>query len=299
MYRVIVPATSANLGPGFDCMGVALNLYNMIDVEESGDGLQIEINGLGKEKIPINENNLIYKSMKLVFDRVGYAPKGLRIIQTNEIPLTRGLGSSAACIVGGIFAANQIIGQKLTLEELEIMAAIADGHPDNTTPVIRGGLVTTVLEDDEVYHVDIEIPDNLKFAAFIPDFTLSTAKARRILPGRISHKDAVFNAGRAALLVASLVSGKFENLAHALEDRLHQPYRKKLIPDMDRIFEASMKNGAKGCYLSGAGPTLISILDNHYEKFLDQMNLYLETLSTGWEIKILELNKKGVEIFVI
>ena len=295
MFKVMIPATSANLGPGFDCMGVALNVYNTIEVEEVGEGLQIETND-PLNRIPLNENNLIYKSMKAVFDIVGYTPKGLRIVQTNDIPMTRGLGSSAACIVGGVFAANQIVKQKLNFSDLSLLAAKLDGHPDNTTPAIMGGIAVAVLEEKELFHVKLDIPDNIKFAAFIPDFTLSTAKARKILPQRISHKDAVFNVGRAALLLASLINGNFENLSCAFKDRLHQPFRRKLIPNMDKILSESMQCGARGGYISGAGPTLIAILDKNYEEFYMQMNNYIKFLDYKWELKLLELSKKGVEV---
>lgn len=297
MYKVKIPATSANLGPGFDCLGVALNLYNIIEVEEIGEGLKIEMNG-NVGKIPTNENNLVYKSMKAVFDKVGYFPKGLRIIQTNGIPMTRGLGSSAACIVGGIYAANYIVNKELSSQELAVLAASLDGHPDNTTPAIMGGMVVSVLEGNALFHASINIPDNLKFVAFIPEFTLSTVKARMILPERIFRKDAVFSASRAALLAASLANGKIENLSCALNDKLHQPYRKKLIPGMEKIFEKCIESGAVGCYLSGAGPTLIAILESEYDEFCSRIKPFLNSLRTSWELKMLDVDVKGVEEIV-
>lgn len=296
MYKVIVPATSANLGSGFDCMGMALNLYNIIEVEEIGEGLRIEIRGQ-EGKIPANENNLIYRSMKMIFDKTGYKPKGLRIIQSNEIPVTRGLGSSAACIVGGLFAANEMTHCRYSDEELMVMAAGIDGHPDNTTPAVVGGLTAVVQEDNRLFHARIEVPRDIKFAAFIPGFTLSTTKARMILPERIHYRDAVFNVGRAALLAASLAAGNLENLKCAFEDKLHQPYRKRLIPDMDRIFAASLKHGAKGCFISGAGPTIMALLDGDYEVFQEKMGTYIKSLNTVWELRILEISQKGVQVF--
>lgn len=297
MYKVKIPATSANLGPGFDCMGVALNLYNYIEVEEIEKGLVIEING-DRDRIQTNESNLVYRSMKALFEKVGYMPSGIRIVQTNGIPITRGLGSSAACIVGGLFAANEIVGRKLNKYELAVLAATLDGHPDNTTPAILGGLIVSVLDGKDLFHVSIDIPENIRFAAFIPGFTLSTVKARRILPERIYHKDAVFNAGRAALLVASLMTGSLGNLPCAFQDRLHQPYRKKLIPDMERIIEKSLRNGARGCFLSGAGPTVIAILDGNYDKFLNEMNMYIKPLNGSWHMELLGVDKRGVDIIV-
>ncbi len=297
MIKVTVPATSADLGPGFDCMGVALNIYNTIEVEESDSGLQIEINGL-TGRIPCDESNLVYRAMKVVFDKAGYKPRGLKIKQTNDIPITKGLGSSAACIVGGLFAASRMVNIDLSRDELAVMAAQLDGHPDNTTAAITGGLVVTVLEGEKIYYSRIGIPDNIRFAAFIPDFTLPTTKARMMLPERVLHRDAVFNAGRAALLAASLASGKLENLSCAVEDRIHQQYRKKLVPSIDRIFDVSSRCGARGCYLSGAGPVLMALIDRDYEQFQSRADSYLKSLIPRWELKILELEKKGVNVFV-
>ncbi len=297
MIKVSVPATSANLGPGFDCMGAALNIYNTVEVEESDEGLKIEISGL-TGRIPCDESNLVYKAMKTVFDKVGYNPRGLRIKQTNNIPITKGLGSSAASIVGGLFAANRMVDSNLSRDELTVMAAQLDGHPDNTTAAITGGLAVSVLEGGNIFYSRIEIPDRIRFAAFIPDFTLPTTKARMMLPERVQHKDAVFNAGRAALLAASLSSGKLENLSCAVEDRIHQPYRKKLIPSIDRIFDISLRCGARGCYLSGAGPVLMALLDRDYDQFYSRASSYLKSLIPRWELKILELDKKGVDVFV-
>lgn len=297
MYKVIVPATSANLGPGFDCLGVALELFNTIEVEEIRNGLKIE--SKSGNTYYSNENNLIYRAMKHIFDKIGYSPKGIRIIQNDNIPGTRGLGSSAACIAAGLLAANMMTGQKFSLEEIAFMAASMDGHPDNTTPAIFGGLRASVMCDNKLYHVGIETPDNLKFIAFIPDFTLSTTKARMVLPQLVSHNDAVFNLGRLALLVSSLSQGKLENLSFAMEDKVHQPYRKRYIPDIDKIFSKSLGSGAISCYLSGAGPTLMALVDAEYEKFCSEMEQYiLNNLKTSWAVTPLSINKKGAEVFI-
>ncbi|MGE5474099.1 MAG: homoserine kinase [Ignavibacteriales bacterium] len=296
MYKVVVPATSANLGPGFDCLGVALDLYNSIEVEVTGTGLKIE--STSNSNYFDNEHNLIYKSMKHIFDLVGYTPKGIRIVQTDNIPGTRGLGSSAACIVAGLLAGNIITGQSFSTDEIAFMAGTIDGHPDNTTPAMYGGLRAAVLTEKKLYQVGIETPPNLKFVAFIPDFTLSTTKARMILPQLVSHNDAVFNLGRLALLVSSLSSGKFDNLAYGFEDKVHQPYRKRFIPDFDKIFSKSMEFGARGCYLSGAGPTLMAVVDSNHDEFSENMEKYIaNNLKTSWTIVVLNVNNKGAEVF--
>ena len=296
MYKVVVPATSANLGPGFDCMGVALELYNITEVEEIETGLKIESNS-GNNNYN-NENNLIYRTMKHIFDKVGHTPKGIRIIQTDNIPSTRGLGSSAACIVAGLLAANMMTGQNFSRDEIALIAAKLDGHPDNTTPAIFGGLRAAALSEDKLYHVDIETTENLKFIALIPDFTLSTTKARMILPQLVSHNDAVFNLGRLAVLVSSLSQGKYENLVCGLEDKIHQPYRKRFIPDIDKIFKKSMDLGARGCYISGAGPAIMALVDSEHNEFINKMEEYIvDNLKTSWAPVLLKINKNGAEVF--
>jgi homoserine kinase len=296
MIKISIPATSANLGPGFDCLGVALNMNNIIEVEEIESGLIIQ-NADINSKIPVNENNLVYRTMKSVFDRVGYNLKGLRIVQTNNIPTARGLGSSAACIVGGICAANEISGANLSQYDMALLAAQLDGHPDNTTPAMFGGMIISILDKDRLHYVKIDIPQELKFAAMIPKFTLSTSKSRMMLPKKIWHKDAAFNIGRASMLVASMLTGNTKDLSFMFEDKLHQPYRKSLIPDMNRIFQKSLDYGAKGCYLSGAGSTLMAVLDQNEQEFCAKMDAYISSLKYGWKVKLLEVNKTGAEIF--
>ena len=245
MVKVRVPATSANIGPGFDSMGIALGLYNYVTAEENNSGrLQINILDDSKKFLPENENNLIYKSMKRVFEMVGHKCPGLKLTLENNIMITRGLGSSSAGIVGGIVAANK-------LSDIE-------GHPDNVTPALLGGFTVNVRTKYAIRYVKTELnPKDLCFAALVPDFYLQTKKSRGVLPKSVSHDDAVYNAGHSALLTASLMSGKYENIRTAVGDKLHQNYRKRLIPNMDSLFRLCYDNGALGVYLSGAGPTIM------------------------------------------
>ena len=296
MVTVKIPATSANLGSGFDCMGLALKIYNTITVEETVDGLKINIMDDTKHFLPADERNLVYKSMQKVFQMVQYQPKGIRINLHNGIPVTRGLGSSSACVAGGLFAANALSGNHLSLDELLLMAAQIEGHPDNSTPAILGGIVTAVLTEDHLHYVKVELDQQLKFAVFIPNFILSTKTARNILPDMIPRNDAVYNVGRAALLAASIISGKYENLSIATEDRLHQQYRKDMIPGMTEIFDFCKVNGARGIYLSGAGPTLIAILDDKYEEFENKAGNYIGSELKDWTVKIIEGDNDGVQV---
>ncbi|MEZ0536751.1 homoserine kinase [Caldicellulosiruptoraceae bacterium PP1] len=298
MISVKVPASTANLGAGFDCMGVALKLYNIIEVEECESGLHIT-SSPDDESIAKDESNLVYKAMKTVFDEVGWYPKGLKINLINEIPLTRGLGSSAACISGGIYAANLLCGGKLSEEEMIFLAAKMEGHPDNSTPAMIGGFVIAVMDEKKVHYIKFVVPQRLKFAVFIPDFPLSTEFARNILPKRIDFKDAVYNIGRSTLFASSILTGYYEFLKEATKDKLHQQYRKKMIPDFDKIINISMDFGAKGSFLSGAGPSIIALIDENYEEFETEVNKKLTKLVNNWKLLILDADNNGANVFSV
>lgn len=296
VVRVKVPATTANIGPGFDCLGIAIDIYNTIEVEECDEGLYIEVVGQGCHEVPRDHTNLVYSSMQKVFDEVCYRPKGIRMTLTNDIPVARGLGSSAACIVGGMVAANALSGFRLGLHELMKLAVQVDGHPDNVVPALVGGMTAACLEGDEVLYVKMDPPPGIKLAVMIPDFELSTAKARQVLPDAIPLKDVVFNISRTAILVASFLTGRSEMLAVATQDRLHQPYRKALIPHWDDIFFYAGKWGAKGVFLSGAGPTIVAILDEGNVTFIDKMKKAVSAFQERWEIRMVDFCRSGVEV---
>ena len=246
MYKVKVPATSANMGPGFDCMGVALDIYNTVEAEEIPEGLIIENNGRDANLIDIDDTNLIYKAMKIVFERVGYAPSGLKITSYNDIPVARGLGSSAASIAAGLILANAMTGETLNLEEIIGLGAAIEGHPDNIVPALIGGMTLSYSQDtSSVGYIKMDFPEKLRMLVMVPDFILSTAKARMVIPKQVELGNAVFNISRAALMVAALTAGKLEHLKYAVQDRLHQPYREKLIPGMQEVFEQAYNAGAR------------------------------------------------------
>jgi len=295
MIRISVPATSANIGSGFDSLGLALGLYNNIYMEEYDS---IDISSLDGVQIPLDETNLIYTTVKHLYDVCGKTLPGIIIKQQNDIPMTRGLGSSSACVVGGLLGANKLLGSPLSIDEIVNMAAVIEGHPDNSTPAILGGLVTAVLDGDKVYYVKQEIHSHLKFAAFIPDFTLKTEVARANLPTQISHKDAVFNLSRAALMSVSLYSGNFHNLKTAAGDRLHQPYRLDLVNGAKEVFDLSYSLGAYASYISGAGPTIMSMIDENDHYFEMKAIEGLKALNlNGWQLKILSIDNNGTMVY--
>ncbi|MGI6065026.1 MAG: homoserine kinase [Bacillota bacterium] len=258
MVKVRVPATSANLGPGYDTMGMAFNLYNYVTMEESGTDLSILVQGEGKGDVPLNDDNIVFQAACQVFQEVDYHPKGLKILLENNIPVARGLGSSASIIVGGLMAANIISGEKLDREHLLQLAIKMEGHPDNVAPAFLGGVVVTAGMNEQLKYMKIEPPLGLNAVAAIPDFPLATKTAREAVPKDVSLSDAVFNIGHASLLVAALMKSDFNLLGKVMEDKIHQKYRAPLIPGMEKVFAAAKKAGAISVTLSGAGPTLIA-----------------------------------------
>ncbi|MFV0401538.1 MAG: homoserine kinase [Oscillospiraceae bacterium] len=291
MVKIRIPATSANIGSGFDALGVAVDLYNFIYMEESD---RLTIHSHDGVEVPLGEDNLIWQTVSGLYQRCGRSLPGLHIEQISHIPFARGLGSSSACIVGGLLGANELMGNPLSLDELVNLAAVLEGHPDNSTPALLGGLVTAVLEGEKVWYVKQEIHSELRFWVVIPDFELKTSVARNALPVEVSHTDARYNLARSALMAVSLYSGKYENLRAAADDRLHQPYRLAHIPHAAQVMDMLYQNGAYAAYISGAGSSLMSIVNDRVLDFeqktrdaLDEMGL------TGWELRMLNIDNNG------
>lgn len=289
MIKIKIPATSANIGPGFDTLGLALNLYNTFEFYEIEEGLEI----IGYDDSHNNESNLIYTSMLKVFEKVNYSPKGIKIIVDGDIPISRGLGSSAACILGGVMGANELAGAPLSKDEVFKIATEIEGHPDNIAPALFGGLVVSVTDDNEIYHNRIDVVPGLKFVALIPDFTLSTKSAREVLPTNILYKDAVYNVGRVSLLISAFNNGRFDLLKVALKDRLHQPYRGRLISGFDEIIKKCYELNCLGAYLSGAGPTIMTVINKEDNDLIIHMRDYFNKNNINWDIKELDLDLRG------
>jgi homoserine kinase len=267
LIRVRVPATTSNLGPGFDALGLALRLYNTLELE-AADAPRIEIDGDGAETLPRDPSHLAYRAAIAVV--VLQAERGIRreslpaafhLRQHNRIPLARGLGSSAAAIVGGAAAANALLGGPLDRQALLDLAAGMEGHPDNVAPALLGGLVACVTTEAGTIRTVRLIPQRLRVVIAIPEFAVSTAEARRLLPEAVPFRDAVFNVTRTALLVAALADGRMDLMDEAMRDRLHQPYRARLVPGLDAVFSAARDAGARGVALSGSGPTVVAFGD--------------------------------------
>jgi homoserine kinase len=295
MVRVKVPATSANLGPGFDALGMALDLYNYVELELIADQLVIEVEGEGAEDIPVDQKNIVYQAAQRVFSQVGFITEGIYIKLINNIPVARGLGSSAAAIVGGILAANHVSGSVLTPNELLAIATEFEGHPDNVAPAIFGGIVISAEVDGEILWQKIQPQEELKLVIAIPEFTLSTKLSRQVLPEKVPFKDAVFNVSRVGMVIMALSRGDYELLAKVMDDKLHQPYRNQLVPGMIEVFK-EVKAFGYPIALSGAGPTLISFCDRQAEAIGQIMADTFQGFGVNCSIKVLSPNNRGVEI---
>ncbi|MFI3115466.1 MAG: homoserine kinase [Clostridia bacterium] len=278
MIKVTVPATSANMGSGFDSIGIALSMYNVFYMEES-DKIEIITDD---PLIPKDETNLVYQCAKKVYEMCGKELSGLKIISECEIPQARGLGSSSACIVAGIIGANALLGEPLTKQNIIDLAGTLEGHPDNSTPAILGGFCVALLEYGKVWNVRVPISHKLDFIAFVPNFELKTEDARRVLPKTIDYKDAIFNLSRSALLAGSLVTGDLHNIGVAVGDCLHQPYRYALIEQGEEIVTLAKGLGAYGTYISGAGPTIIAMVDKNDKTYLSRATMYCEEKYPKW-----------------
>ncbi len=294
MIKITVPASSANLGAGFDSLGLALTLYNRVWMEEA-DGCLIEAaDGL---PIPTDEHNMVYQTAHLLYERCGHPFRGLHIVQESNIPMTRGLGSSSACLVAGLLGANTLMGCPFSTSDLSDLAAELEGHPDNTAPALLGGLVTAVMDGGRVHTVSVPVSQRIRFAVFIPDFELKTEKARAVLPAEVSREDAVYNLSRAALMTASLFSGSLHNLRVAAQDRLHQSYRLPFIPGAEQVFYTAYSLGAYAVAVSGSGPSILAIIDRDNESFLPRAAAELRDAGlSGWRVEVFSCDPRGAEV---
>jgi homoserine kinase len=257
--RVTVPASSTNLGPGFDVLGVALALHNVAELGEA-DGVSVEIEGEGAGSLPRDERNVVVRGARLVYDAMGRPFRGLTIRQRNGIPPSRGLGSSASAWLAGLLGANAILGEPLGTAALMDLAVGQEGHPDNVGAALHGGVTVTCWDADTRAVVTLPVTGAVEFAVLVPEFEASTAVARAALPATYTRSDAVYNVGRVALLVAAWTRERWDLVGEAMGDRLHQPYRgRAMFPWLDGVMAAARGAGALGAALSGAGPSVLGV----------------------------------------
>ena len=271
--RVRVPASTANLGPGFDTLGMALSLYNEVELSDEGEGLQLQVEGEGKVEVErAGERNLSVQAAQQTLRDIGYQTSGLRVRQINRIPLGRGLGSSAAACLAGIAAAARLAGVRLSTDEILAKALPFEGHPDNVTSALMGGLTASAIVAGRVVAANIPVSAHLRAVAVIPDLKLPTKRAREVLPTQVPFADAVFNLTRLALLLAGLATDRPELLAPGTEDHLHQPYRAALLPGMEAVLEEGRQAGALATCLSGAGSSLLALVSEDGEQIGQRMS---------------------------
>jgi homoserine kinase len=255
--RVRVPATSANLGPGFDALGLALALHNEV-IGEEADEVAVAVEGEGAARLDAGAKNVVARGVALGFEVAGRPFRGARLRCVNRIPLSRGLGSSAAAWVGGQLAANALLGEPIDRDGLLAAATRAEGHPDNVAAALLGGLTVSCADGPRVTAVSLPLPAGIDWVVLVPETQSSTHEARAVLPDVVPRADAVFNVQRVSLLLAALGAGRADLLDLAMQDRLHQPYRRRLFPWMEEVAAAGRRAGALGCVLSGAGPCLLA-----------------------------------------
>jgi len=279
MVKVKVPASTSNLGSGFDTFGLALQLYLSVEMDTISNGLQIFNSGEGSSEIANDESNLVFKAVEKLFQTTGNKLPGLKIKTNNEIPLQRGLGSSGAAIIAGLMCANYLLESNLTNDEILSLAVDIEGHPDNVSACLYGGLTINCLDDVKIITKKISVDEHLNCVLLIPNDTISTKAAREALPETVSHRDAVFNLQRSALLTEAFMSKNYEILSIAMKDKLHQPFRKHLIPGYDDFEKTGYENGALGVCISGSGSSILGFAIHESER-----------LEKAWQEKTRELN---------
>jgi homoserine kinase len=293
--RVRVPATSANLGPGYDALGLALSLYDDVVVRVTDEpGLSVDVAGMGAASVPRNARHLVVKSMRATFRVLGGAPKGLEVVCANRIPHGRGLGSSAAAIVAGVIAARGLVvggGERLDDQAALELAAALEGHLDNVAACLRGGLTVAWSDADRAQAVSVPVASTLAPVAFVPGASASTKAARRMLPDLVPHDDAARNAGRAALLVEAL-RDRTDLLMPATEDALHQSYRSTAMPRSSAMM-AELRDAGLPAVISGAGPTVLALTT------VDTREQAIGLARRGWTALPLDVDRGGAQVVAL
>ena len=301
LVRVKAPATTANMGPGYDCLGMALDVWNTIEVEvlDSGEPV-VEVTGEGAGELGTGRDNLVYRSLEFLFQDAGQEMPLVRIRCDNAIPLARGMGSSAAAIAGGLVAANAICSQDYTPNDLLEMAATIEGHPDNVAAAVLGGMQLVISDKTEegsrLYAVSINVPPELRAVVFVPQVRIATEDARAVLPEKVTMADAVHNMGRVGLLVASMATNHPEYLAIATQDLLHQPYRQPLFPAMKVIFKAALDAGALGVFLSGSGSTVLALTQGREMTVAYEMAEAARQASVEGNVRVTQPTVRGAHL---
>ena len=296
VIKIKVPASTANLGPGFDTLSLALDWCNEFIFKVIKDG--IKINQINSNKLPEDSTNLVYKSFCEAFKKQRKTPPGIELDINCQIPLAAGLGSSATAVVSGLLAANVLLGNTLTKNDILSLATKIEGHPDNCAAAIYGGLTISVSFDEKVFVSQFPWPKELLVIVVIPDFDLPTRISRELLPATIPYGDATFNVSRTAYLLSSLLNKDWNGLTIGFQDRLHQPFRKDLVPGMEPVLNEGLQRGAVGATLSGAGPTLVAFVNdkNKAEEIGKTMVSKWQDFKVKSTYKVLNVASDGAQV---
>ncbi|MDQ3982375.1 MAG: homoserine kinase [Actinomycetota bacterium] len=296
--KVRVPATVANLGPGYDSLGAAIRMHLEIEIEPRRDSVEIVVEGEGAEQLPADESNLVIRSMNTFFDHVGRRPSGFAVGVRNPIPLAAGLGSSAAAIVGGLFAARAVTGRTVPQTEMIQLATELEGHADNVMPALIGGLVVCyrAVSEGDIRYFRVEPSDRLVPIVAVPREGFPTKTARKVLPSEVKFADAQFTASRAALLVAAMSAGAGADvLADAMNDRLHEPHRLKLMPETAAVYDQVQEAGLPVA-LAGAGPSLLVVVPRPESATrAEQVRRICRERRAGWRVFVSEWEPEGAK----
>ncbi|MDY6938601.1 MAG: homoserine kinase [Cyanobacteriota bacterium] len=291
--NISVPGTTANIGPGFDCLGAALTIYNQFaftPLEGTDSTLEIRVTGLEADRVATDERNLAYQAFAKFYEHLDKTPPAVAIDIELGVPLARGLGSSATAIVGGLMGANQLAGKPLSTGELMRLAIAIEGHPDNVVPALLGGCRLAAAEGADWQICEIPWHEDIVPVVAIPDFELSTAEARKVLPSQYSRDDAIFNPAHLGLLLRGLETGNGDWLRVGTLDRIHQPYRRTLIPGYDRVRQEALSAGAYGMTISGAGPTLLALASG------DRADGVVAAMSAAWDSEEITPDVRALQI---
>jgi homoserine kinase len=298
---VKVPATSANLGPGFDALGLALDLWNEAAfVSMKNQKISVTIEGEGRDKLPTDQSNAVVEAALQIYKLAGESCNGLRIHCVNRVPLGSGLGSSSAALLTGMLGANAILGEPFSREQILKLAIETEGHPDNVAPAMLGGLVASIIHESHVISSRLTLTGQqtpIHITVVFPDFDFPTKQARALLPKQIDRRDAIYNISRAVIVTEAFRLGDLDMLAEAMTDRLHQPYRLPLIPGAQAAMEAMKQAGAAAVALSGAGPSLIAFSTRREAAIGRAGQQAFAEAGLSSRVFKLKINRKGAQVF--
>ena len=291
MIKVRVPGTSANLGPGFDTLGLALSIYSTFSFKKLESGVKMS----GCPDKFCNKENLVYKAFEKTLEILDKKIDGVAIDIDSDIPISRGLGSSSACIVGGVVGAYLLTETPIDLETIFTISTEMEGHPDNVSPAIFGGLTSSITVGDKSYYMQYNIDDRFNFMALIPNFETSTLDARKALPKELPFGDVTYSTSRLGVILKAFENYDKSILKIAMDDKIHEPYRKKLIYEFDEVRNICREIDSVCFFISGSGSTLINVIDNTNN--MEKIQKKLSKLKYNWEVRLLNVDKQGLKIY--